>query len=146
QATGSADAVGVSIDALLDESAGPITWWSSDRLSIWSERPWNTEGKQLPTVFHAEVAFRAKFSDFDELARWIERVASVPGVTISHIEWSLTDERRTSVIAAVREAAVKDAVDKATTFAASVGLSSVRAVALADPGLLGDQSLAMAPA
>ena len=143
QASASAVAVRESIEALADEQAGPITWWSSDRVSVWTERPWNSEGKQLPPVFHADVAFSAKFLDFDVLATWLEDVASLPGVTISDVLWTLTRARTESVVAEVRSAAVKDAVDKATTFAQSIGLSTVRAVALADPGLLGEQPVGM---
>ena len=41
--------------------------------------------------------------------------------------------------AEVRSRAVKDAVAKASVYAQSIGLGSVTAVAIADPGMLGDQ-------
>ena len=40
----------------------------------------------------------------------------------------------------VRSRAVKDAVAKASVYAQSIGLGSVTAIALADPGMLGDPS------
>lgn len=127
------------ITALHDGKVGPVTWWSSDRVQVWSDRPWNQEGKQLPLVHRARLGFTAKFSDFDALARFVEDLASREGVSIGSIEWTLTEVRTTSVTTEVRSRAVKDAVNKATVYAQSIGLGSVRAVAIADPGMLGDQ-------
>jgi uncharacterized protein YggE len=134
-----ADVVRENIQALHDPAAGPITWWSSDSVQVWNEKPWNNEGKQLPPVFHARVGFTAKFSDFTALARWIESVSSVDSVTVGSIDWALTEARTTAVTAEVRSRAVKDAVSKASVYAQSIGLGTVTAVAIADPGMLGDQ-------
>ncbi len=54
------------------------------------------------------------------------------------LTWDLTDATRTSANTEVRSRAVKDAVAKAAVFAQAVGLGSVTAIALADPGMLGD--------
>jgi uncharacterized protein YggE len=137
--TKAAELVRGTIEALHDPAGGPITWWSSDSVQVWNEKPWNNEGRQLPPVFHARVTFTAKFSDFTALARWIESVSSVDSVTVSSIAWALTDARTTGVTAEVRSRAVKDAVAKASVYAQSIGLGSVTAVAIADPGMLGDQ-------
>lgn len=139
-AVSASDAVRTSIETLFDKQTGPITWWSSDSVRVWSDRPWNNEGKQLPLVFHAAVDFSAKFLDFDALSRWVEAVAAIEFVTIGSISWDLTDATRTSVTTEVRSRAVKDAVAKATVYAQSIGLGSVTAIALADPGMLGDPS------
>ncbi len=138
-ATKSAEAVRASITDLHDASSGPITWWSSDSVSVWSSKPWNNEGKQLPPVFHASINFTARFSDFPAMARWIEDAAAVDGVNIRGLEWALTAARETAVTAEVRSRAVKDAVAKASVYAQSIGLGTVRAIALADPGMLGEQ-------
>ena len=137
--TKAADVVRGTIEALHDPASGPITWWASDSVQVWNEKPWNNEGKQLPPVFHARITFTAKFSDFTALARWIESASSVDSVTVSSISWALTDARTTGVTAEVRSRAVKDAVAKASVYAQSIGLGSVTAVAIADPGMLGDQ-------
>jgi uncharacterized protein YggE len=128
-----------SIVALHDHSAGPVTWWASDSIQVWTEKPWNNEGKQLPPVFHARIGFTVKFSDFDALAQWIEAVSATDSVSIGQITWALTEARTTGVTAEVRSRAVKDAVAKASVYAQSIGLGSVHAVAIADPGMLGDQ-------
>lgn len=138
RATTAADSVRLLIEAIHDPKAGPVTWWSSESVRVWSERPWNNEGKQLDPVFHAAVDFTAKFSDFAALAQWVESAAGIPDTSIGGISWDLTDATRTSVTTEVRSRAVKDAVAKASIFAQSIGLGTVKAIALADPGMLGD--------
>src|SRR4051812_24105381 len=93
------------IEPLFDASAGPVTWWSSDRVNVWSERPWNNDGKRLPLVYHATIGLQAKFDDFDALSRVIEQLAVMEGVNVGGIEWDLTDSRRTAETDAVRRAA-----------------------------------------
>lgn len=141
-AVASSDALRTSIEALFDKTTGPVTWWTSDSVRVWSERPWNNDGKQLPLVYHSAVDFSAKFSDFDALSRWVESAAAVDHVSVGSISWDLTDATRTSVTTEVRSRAVKDAVAKATVYAQSIGLGTVKAIALADPGMLGDPSSA----
>jgi uncharacterized protein YggE len=126
------------ITPLHDAAKGPVTWWSSDRVSVWSERPWNNDGKRLPLVFHATIGVQAKFSDFDALSRLIEQAAVMEGVNVGGIEWDLTEERRTAVTQQVRTESVADAVQKASTYAAAAGLGTPAVIAVADPGMLGD--------
>lgn len=144
-ATRAAEIVRSTITSLHDAQAGPVTWWSSDSLAVWSTKPWNNEGKQLAPVMHAAINFSVRFSDFEALARMIEVVAGIDGVSVGNIDWSLTAARETSVTAEVRSRAVKDAVAKASVYAQSIGLGSVRAIALADPGMLGDQGAGPMP-
>ena len=127
------------VSTLHSPTEGPITWWSSENIQVWSSRPWNQDGDQLPSVFHSRATFSVKFSDFAAMAEWIERVAVLDGLTVGDISWALTEARKTAVIAEVRSRAVKDAVAKASVYAHSIGLGSVRALALADPGMLGDR-------
>jgi uncharacterized protein len=137
-ATAAADAVKASIESRYNATSGPITWWSADSVRVWSQRPWNDQGTQLDPVHYAALDCAAKFSDFTALAEWIEIVVALDGVNVSSIEWSLTDAKTTAVTAEVRSRAVKDAVAKATVYAQSIGLGSVTATAIADPGMLGD--------
>jgi uncharacterized protein YggE len=143
-ANAAAEDVRGRVTGLHESQVGPITWWSSDNVQLWGDRPWSQDGKQLPIVYHASINFTAKFSDFGALARFVEDMAGIDGVTISQLEWTLTDARRVAVTAEVRSRAVKDAVSKATVYAQSIGLGSVRAIAIADPGMLGDQVGAVA--
>lgn len=140
RATETAATVSSAISPLFDKDKGPVTWWSSDRVNVWSDRPWNNDGKRLPLVFHASIGLRAKFSEFDALSRLIEQLAVVDGVNIGPITWDLTDERRIAVTDDVRRLAVADAVQKAGTYAAAAGVGAPGVVAIADPGMLGDGS------
>jgi len=140
QTTEAAETARASVAALHDAENGPVTWWSSDSVSVSSYRPWNQDGKQLDLVYVAAIGFRAKFSDFAALALWVEQVATLPGVSVSGIDWALTDTTRDAATLDVRQRSVGDAVSKASTFASAIGLSSVRAIAIADPGMLGDAS------
>ncbi|WP_213813911.1 SIMPL domain-containing protein [Glaciihabitans sp. dw_435] len=124
---------------LEDKDASPVTWWSSDSVQVWSEKPWSADGAQLPLVYHSRVTVSAKFRDFQALASSLELLADIDGVSIDALSWALTDGRTTTVTAEVRSRAVKDAVAKASVYAQSIGLGTVRAVAIADPGMLGDQ-------
>lgn len=117
-----------------------VTWWSADRLRVWSERPWNKDGKQLPLVHHAAVALEVKFADLQSLARWAEEIAVQDGVTVTGVTWALTEVTKHRITAEAQHNAVRDAVDRATAYARSLGLGSVRPVALADPGMLGDET------
>jgi len=139
RASAAAEAVRHSVAPLYDSNAGPITEWSSDTISVWSERPWNNEGLQLPLVYHAKIGLSVKFRDFEKMSGWIEDVVALDGLTLGSVQWELTEGRKTTVTAEVRSRAVKDAVAKATVYAQSIGLGSVRAIAIADPGMLGDQ-------
>jgi uncharacterized protein YggE len=111
--------------------------WSSDRISVWSDRPWNNEGAQLPLVYHATIGVRASFIDFDALGQWVETVATTSGVTVASIDWELHDATRTQLLDEVRTKAVRDAAAKALVYAQAAGLTAVTATAIADPGLLG---------
>lgn len=145
-ATAAVQTVTESVKRLHDPDAGPVTWWSSDRVRVWAERPWNNEGKQLAPVHHAAIALKVKFKDFDALADWLAEAATVPGVQVSGIDWALTEAKRTSVTTEVRSRAVKDAADKARVFAQAIGLGQVTATAIADPGMLGVSGDGAAPA
>ncbi len=124
------------VERLCDAERGPVTQWSSDQVRVWSDRPWDKNGRQQQEVHHAGVDFRVSFSDFDALARWLDVVVPMAGVTLGGLGWSLTDERLAELGEAARAAAVRDARDRAQSYARSLGLGEVRASAIADPGML----------
>lgn len=140
-----AEQVTASLRELREADDAPVVAWSSDRIRVWADRPWNESGQQLPLVHHATIGVRAEFRSVDALAAWVEQTIAGEGVTIDELRWDLTEAKRTSVTAEVRSRAVRDAVDKATVIANSIGLGSVRAVAIADPGMLGEGGSAAEP-
>lgn len=132
----------ISLTAKLRElhrpHGGPVTRWSSDQLRVWGERPWNQEGRQLPPVFHAQVGIDVTFDDLAALSDWVGTVSLLGGVTMQGVTWSLSEARRQALIQDARRRAVENAVAKATVYATSLGLSTVRPLAISDPGMLGD--------
>lgn len=139
-ATRAADAVRATIEPLHHSTAGPITWWSADTVRVWSQRPWNDAGAQLDPVHYAALEFSVKFSDFGELGMWIEAIAALADVAVTSVSWSLTAATATAATVEARSRAVKDAVAKATVYAQSIGLGTVTASAIADPGMLADHA------
>ena len=138
-ATGrSSDAVTSSVVALHDRERGPVTWWSSDQVRTWAQRPWNAEGKQLPVVHHARTQLQVKFSDFAQMSTWLSQVSSVEGFRVERIEWALTAAHRSSLVREVRMVAVRDAQEKAQAYADALDLGQVHVVAVADAGMLGE--------
>jgi hypothetical protein len=133
-----AEQVRAGLTALHDADAGPVVEWSSERLQTWSSRPWNQDGEQLPLVHHAQVGFDAEFADFTALGRWLSDIATVEGVAVDGIEWTLTDAHRGELLAEVRVGAVADARAKAEAYARALGLARVTVLALADAGMLGE--------
>lgn len=130
---------------LHDPKSGPVTSWASDSLRVWGDRPWSQTGEQLPVVHHAEVDLEATFSDLAALSDWVGTISLLSGVTVQGVTWSLTDARRQTLVQEARRRAVENAVAKATVYATSLGLSTVRPVALSDPGMLGDGSAPVQP-
>lgn len=118
------------------KTTGAVTEWTSRRVSVWSDRPWNADGTQLPLVHHASVAFTATFADFAALSWWAGEVADSDGVNLSHVEWALTPETERVTESAVAAEAVRTAVARATSYAGAIGLTAVTPLEIADVGLL----------
>lgn len=136
-ATAAATEVAASLTELSHPTAGPVTSWSAERLSAWTERPYAPDGGPRALIHHASVTTSATFVDFTVFADWIVARASDEAITVESIVWDLLPEDRDRLMEEVRTAAVVDAMAAAEVYAAALGLSAVRAVALADPGLLG---------
>lgn len=134
------DELSTEIETMAGETPAPITWWSADQWRVWGDRPWNQEGKKLPIDYHGAAEFAVKFSDLSQLGTWLGEVALRDGVTLRSVEWTLTEETRQTLTKEARRRAVEAAVAKATALASSVGLSTIRPIALSDPGMLGDSS------
>ncbi|WP_314501712.1 SIMPL domain-containing protein [uncultured Microbacterium sp.] len=122
------------------KDAGGLSEWSSQRVSIWANRPWNNEGKQLALVHYAAVEITATFTDFAVLSWWLSDVAERDGVQIDSVNWRLTSASASSTEAEVAAQAVKVAVDRATAYASAIGLGTVVPLEIADLGLLTDAS------
>jgi len=118
------------------EVAGAVREWSSQRVSVWANRPWNSDGTQLPLVHYAAVEFTATFTDFAALAEWLTDTAAVDGVQIDGVHWRLSAATARSAEAEVAASAVRVAVERATAYAAAIDRSTVTPLEIADLGLL----------
>ena len=127
------------------ETAGALDTWSAGQLRVWSHRPFNNEGKQLPLVHQTSSELEIVFTDLDRLGEWVSRVADGEGVDLNGIDWRLTEPTRRRVQELAQRAAVADAVAKARVYASALGLGAPTPVELADTGLLTAQPVPPAP-
>ena len=134
RATASAALVRAALTELAT-APGILATWSSDTLRLWSARPWSETG-EAPLQHTAQITFEAVFAELTALPHWLDTVAEIDGMRIAGIGWELSPESHTAALTRVRANAVADAVDKASAYAHSVGLSTVTATAIADSGML----------
>jgi uncharacterized protein YggE len=118
------------------KSAGSVVEWSSERLNVYTDRPWNSEGRQLAPVHHASVDFTATFSDLSVMSEWVAELSGEEGVSIGHIDWHLTTQTEAEVEREVATQAVGVAVARARAYAGALGLQDVRPLEIADRGLI----------
>jgi uncharacterized protein YggE len=123
-------------DLAARKSAGTVVEWTSQRVSVWSERPWNNEGRRLNPVHYSTVDFSVTFADFAVLSWWAGEVSERDGVQLGWIEWKLTPETRARVERDVATRAVGVAVARANAYAGAIGLAAVTPLEIADLGLL----------
>lgn len=129
------DLVRSRIEQLHDDRDGPITWFSIDRMHTSARRPWHKDGKQLPLIHSATVGVNVRFKDFDALSNWVAWGAGVEGLTVQHIEWSLTESTRRDVERDARRQAVLVAQERAQDYADALSLGPVQVSMINDSGL-----------
>lgn len=127
----------VRADLTARKAAGGISDWSSQRVSVWADRPWNSEGRQLDPVHHAAVELTATFTDVLALSDWLNTIAAAEGLQVGTVDWRLTPETRARVEREVATDAVAAAVERATAYATAIGRATVVPIEVADLGLLG---------
>lgn len=124
--------------------AGTVVDWSSKRLSVRAERPWNNEGKRLAPVYYASIDFTATYTEASELSVWVSDISAWDGVEVGWVNWHLTPETRARVEREVAAAAVGVAVTRAEAYAGALGRASVTPVEIADVGLISTREAAPA--
>lgn len=120
------------------EGAGSVTEWTSQRMSVYAERPWNNEGKRLAPVYRASIDFTATFSDISDMSVWVSELAVAEGVRVGHVDWHLTPETEREVEREVAARAVGVAVARARAYAEALGLHDVTPLEIADRGLISE--------
>ncbi|MFJ4045004.1 SIMPL domain-containing protein [Microbacterium sp. NPDC089987] len=122
------------------EQAGSVTAWTSQRLSVYAERPWNADGRKLAPVYRASVDFTATFADVSELSIWATELSAEEGVALGDIDWHLTPETEREVEREVATRAVGVAVSRAQAYAEALGLHTVTPLEIADRGLISTEA------
>lgn len=115
---------------------GSVVDWTSKRLSVRAERPWNNDGKRLAPVFYASIDFTATFAEASELSIWVSDVSPWDGVEVGWVDWHLTRVTRTQIEREVAAEAVSVAVTRAKAYAGALGLDEVTPLEIADVGLI----------
>lgn len=116
--------------------AGTVVDWTSKRLSVRAERPWNNDGKRLAPVYYASIDFTATFSEASELSIWVSDISLWDGVEVGWVNWHLTPRTIARVEGEVAAAAVGVAVSRAQAYASALGLEEVTPLEIADVGLI----------
>lgn len=110
----------------------PVTYWKNSTLSTSSYRPTDDKGKKLDRLFFARTSFEIKVRDFERLGSLATTLSTMPLVSISQVEWRLTDATKASLASESRREAIKDAVVKARDYAAVLGRGTPEAVEVSD--------------
>ena len=118
------------------QESGSVVDWSSKRLSVRAERPWNNEGKRLAPVYYASIDLTATFAEASELSIWVSDVSPWDGVELGWVDWHLTPETTARVEREVAAEAVRVAVARAQAYATALGLGDVVPLEIADVGLI----------
>ncbi|MGZ9825467.1 SIMPL domain-containing protein [Tsukamurella ocularis] len=120
--------------------SGPVTDWTASDLEVGAHQRWTNEGDRLDDEHYASMRITAEFSDFDALNRFTGAIAQVDGGAIDRTRWSITEASLAAAEADARAGAARDARDRAQVYADALGLGPVRAVSIAEPGLLRSSS------
>lgn len=115
---------------------GSVVDWTSKRLSVRAERPWNNDGKRLAPVYYASIDFTATFAEASELSIWVSDISPWDSVEVGWVDWHLTRVTRTQIEREVAAEAVSVAVTRAKAYAGALGLDEVTPLEIADVGLI----------
>lgn len=118
------------------KKTGIVVDWTSTRLSVRAERPWNNEGKRLAPVYYASIDLTATFTEASELSIWVSDVSPWDGLEIGEVNWHLTPDTHAQLEREVAALAVGAAVARAQTYAHALGRDDIEPVEIADVGLI----------
>lgn len=118
------------------KATGSVVDWSSKRLTVRAERPWNSEGTRLDPVYYAAIDLTATFTDVSDLSMWVSDISSWDGVEVGWVDWHLTPETTARAERDVASQAVTVAVARARAYATALGLHEVTPIEIADVGLI----------
>lgn len=108
--------------------------YSVDPARVSTTRPVGEDGRLGPPRTTALVRIQALFSDADVLSTWAAAVAGRDGVTISQVEWMLSDATAAAVEEEVLTEAMTRARARALALAKAEGADDVETIRVTDRG------------
>ena len=127
------------VTELRERDDTPVRRWAFDQVRHSRHRPYSNEGKTRPWRYTSSASLTVTFHEFDAVSGFVDTVSEIEAVAITDLRWWITRKTREKRIAEVRDLAVGNALAKAKGYTKSLGYSDFRAVAIADPGMLGLQ-------
>ncbi|WP_053206480.1 SIMPL domain-containing protein [Jiangella muralis] len=125
----------LSADAERYVTAGAATRWSADQVYVSTVQRYRRDSDVAETFQVAAAGVAVRFADFAALSTWVTDAGAVDGVVVDGVDWELTDDHRCEIEREVRAEAVRDAQERAATYAAALGLDVSSVDALYEPGL-----------
>lgn len=125
----------LAADAERYVTAGAATRWSADQVYVSTVQRYRRDSDVAETFQVAAAGVAVRFSDFAALSTWVTDAGAVDGVVVDGVDWELTDDHRREIEREVRAEAVRDAQERAATYAAALGLDVSSVDALYEPGL-----------
>ncbi len=128
------------VTEMRERDDSPVKRWTFDQVRHSRHRPYNSEGRTRPWRYTSAAAITVTFHEFDAIGAFVDKVSGIDSVTVSGLHWWITRKTQQKRVAQVRDLAVQNALDKAKGYTKSLGYSTFRAIAIADPGMLGLQT------
>ena len=94
EATRVVNELSADLRRLKELDPSPTTWSAVLPIGTRSWRPWTDSGQLVPMRHSAHARIMVKFRDFPTLAGFADHWGGRPGVTLGHIEWTLTETRQ----------------------------------------------------
>jgi uncharacterized protein YggE len=127
------------VTELRERDESPVRRWTLDQVRHGRHRPYNKEGKTRPWRYTSSASLTVTFREFDAVGAFVDTVSEIEAVAVTDLRWWITRKAREKRIADVRDLAVRNALTKAKGYTKSLGYGNFRAIAIADPGMLGLQ-------
>ena len=140
EATRVVNELSADLRRLKELDPSPTTWSAVLPIGTRSWRPWSDQGAILPMRHAASARIMVKFRDFPTLAGFADHWGGRPGITLGHIEWTLTEARQKETERSVLAQAVEVARERAQVLATAAGAGEVRCLEVSDPGMLGHRT------
>ena len=140
EATRVVNELSADLRRLKELDPSPTTWSAVLPIGTRSWRPWTDSGNLVPMRHSAHARIMVKFRDFPTLAGFADHWGGRPGVTLGHIEWTLTETRQKETERSVLAQAVEVARERAQVLATAAGAGEVRCLEVSDPGMLGHRT------